>query len=207
VNSSDNQALRRVWADATLLSKYVEDRAETLVREAPPARGRKIRRIRQPSTLEYIALASEYHGNLHIARGKAQKATINDLIAGRIVGLGRRPGSYVFEAIEPSFWIGADVAGDAVTREGVKIIEVRMVQPDAIPVDQAEAKKASPKELICAAITEYLKKDPGLSRPPAERYRAYRAYISKQGRDPRRERGFGDKNFEKYEREFGRKFT
>ncbi|MBV8143691.1 MAG: hypothetical protein JO184_01700 [Gammaproteobacteria bacterium] len=207
MNSSDNQALRRIWADATQLSKYVEARAETLAREAPPARDRKTRRTRQLSTLEYMALASEYDGKLHIARDKAQKATINDLIAGRIVGLGRRPGSYVFEAIKPSFWIGADVAGDAVTRDGVEIIEVRMVQPDAIPVDQVEAKRASPEDLICAAITEYLKKDPRLSRPPAERYRAYRSYISKQGRDPRRERGFGDKNLERYEGKFRSKFT
>lgn len=136
MDSPDDQALRRIWADAPPLFKFVEDRAEQLVREAPPAPGRKIRKPSQLSTLEHIGFAAEYYGNLQVARGRALQTAISDLVAGRIIALGRRSGSYRIETVDASFWIGADVEGDTVSRDGNEMIDVRIVPPAALPVVQ-----------------------------------------------------------------------
>ena len=78
--------------------------------------------------------------------------------------------------------------------------------PDAItslkPKPQPGPGRPSKAEVIRAAITDYQKTDPGLSRPPSEQYRTYRSYISPQGYKPYRDAGFSNKTFEKYEREF-----
>lgn len=207
MDSASTSALRRIWADATPLSKFIEDRAEQLC-EAPPVPDRKIRRTQQLSALEGMTLIMRYDANLSIARGKARKETVNHLVAGRIVGLGRRSGSHDIETIDASFWIGADVEPDAVSRDGTQIIDVRIVLPDALPVTQEkqrfdrEAQRRA--EVIGAAIRDYVANtDPNLGPPRSKRYKAYRSYISARGFDIKK-RGFGDKRLEKAETEYRR---
>lgn len=57
-----------------------------------------------------------------------------------------------------------------------------------------------------AAIETYAETDPHLDQPFIVRRRAYRIYIASQGYDPHNDRGFSDKNFEKYETIYRRKF-
>ena len=208
MDSANTSALRRIWADATPLSKFIEDRAEQLC-EAPTVPGGKARGTQQLSALEGMTLIMRYDANLSIARGKARKETVNHLVAGRIVGLGRRSDSHEIETIDASFWIGADVEPDAVSRDGTQIIDVRIVLPDALPVEQPKQQlnpgTSARIEVIRAAIREYAKTHPELSQPRSVRYRAYRSYISSRGFDLSK-RGFTNKNFEKYELEFRREF-
>jgi hypothetical protein len=208
VDSSHGATLAQIWAYATRLGKFVEERAERLCREATPPR--KARRVPKWRGLEMMAEAMEYDRNLIAARVKAKTATINDLIAGQIVGLGRPSDSYNFERIDRSFWVGAavDWDRDAVIRDGTQIIDVRIVLPYALPVAQPK-QQLNPEtsariEVIRAAIREYATTDPDLSQPRSRRYRTYRSYISSQGFNVKK-RGFSDKTFEKYELEFRRK--
>lgn len=205
MDTASTPALRRIWADATPLSKFIEDRAEQLCREAPPIPRRKIPRNHQLSPLEGMALMMELNANLDTARVKALKETVNHLVAGRIVGLGRRSDSYDIEAIEGSFWIGADVGGDTASQRSKKMIDIRIVSPEAIPSIQPKAQagpgRPSEGDVILAAISEYARTDPGLKRPPSVRYRAYRSYIASKGYDPDGA-GFGVKTLEKYETEY-----
>jgi hypothetical protein len=146
------------------------------------------------------------------ARDRAKTELRNELVAGRLVGLGRRSDSYNIETIDCSFWIGAKVdwEHDAVSREDAALIDVRVVAPETIkairPTPEPRSGPPSEVELILAAIEDYAKKDPALRRPPAERYGAYRSFIVSKGRDPRRERGFSESAFEKYEREYRLRF-
>ena len=133
MDPSNDRMLARIWADAPLLSQFIEERAEQLCLEAAPTPGRKMRRVaRKLSTIEGMTVLMEAHRNLNLARGKAQKKTINDLTAGRLVALGRQTDSHLIEIVDDSFWIGAQVQGDTVSRDGVKLIEVRLVPPDAL---------------------------------------------------------------------------
>jgi hypothetical protein len=210
VNPTSTPALRRIWADATPLSKFIEDRAEQLCREAPAIPARKIHTTEQLSTIEGMTLMMEYQGNLSIARGNAMKETVNHLVAGRIVGLGRRSDSYDIEPIEASFWIGSDVGGDSVTRDARTIVDVRVVMPDVLPAaiepkPQTGPGRPSAANLILEAIAYYAKTDPSLDEPRSKRFRAYRTYISQHGKDPITQDRFSDKTFEKYESEFRKK--
>ena len=143
-------------------------------------------------------------------RDRAKTATINDLIAGRLVGLGRPAASYNLEAIDASFWIGAAVDGDTASRDGAKVIDVRIVNPADVPSIQPQPKsglgRPSQRDLIFEAIADHRKTDPGLKRPRAERLRAYRSYISTKGYDPRIDAGFDVKTIEKYEAAIRRTF-
>lgn len=210
MDSLGNPTLARIWADATPLARFMEERAEQECRESTPARNPT--RARQPSTMELLAASMQFQRELASARDKARTATINDLIAGRIVGLGRPSDSYLFERVEVSFWIGAVVdwmCGTA-SRDGRTVIEVRVVPAGVLKPVQPEAHEApgrpSMADVIRAAIADYAKADPALRRPPTERYRAYRAYISARGYDPHRDPGFTKKTYEKYEREFRLRF-
>jgi hypothetical protein len=143
------------------------------------------------------------------AAQEAAKSEIrNDLVAGRLVALGRTPSSRNIQLIDSSFWIDAEVdwKHDVLARGRKKMVAVRVVLPDAIKAMQptVEPRPGPPSEraLILAAIEEYARKDPTLRRPPAQRYQAYRAFLAKKGRDPRRERGFSESAFEKYELEY-----
>jgi hypothetical protein len=208
VDSASASELRRIWADATPLSKFIEDRAEHLCREARPVPGRTIPKSQKLSPIEGMSLIMQYDADLSIARGKARKETVNHLVAGRIVGLGRRSGFHDIETIDASFWIGADVEPDAVSRDGTQIIDVRIVLPDVLLVEQPkqqsdlEAKRRA--EVIREAIVDYAAKtDPDLGPPRSKRYKAYRAYISARRFDIKK-RGFSDKRFEKAETEYRR---
>jgi hypothetical protein len=208
MESVASRALATIWADATPLAKVLNVRAQRLLprpsfsEDAPPGKRR--------STTEQIALG--FHVQLHMPDAqKAAKTEIrNDLVARRFVGLGRTPKSRSIQPIDASFWIDAEIdwEHDAVARGRKKIVAVRLVLPDAIKAMQATSEPrpgpASERDLILAAIKEYSKRDPPLRRPPAERYDAYRAFLTKKGRNPRRERGFSDSAFEKYELEYRR---
>ena len=65
--------------------------------------------------------------------------------------------------------------------------------------------RPSHANVIRAAIAEQARTDPRLERPRRERYENYRAYAKSQGYDPRRDDGFSEKTFEKYERQFRNK--
>lgn len=187
------------------LARYSEETAERLHRESVAARDPT--EARQLSTMEQVARSLEGHVDRASARDKARTATINDLIAARIVGLGRPADSYLFEKVSESFWIGAAidwVAGSA-SRDGRTVIDIRVVPADILlpfnPVAQHAPGRPSKEEVIRAAIAAYAKEDPTLSRQPTVRYRAYRTHIASQGYDPK-EAGFSEKTFEKYERKF-----
>ena len=202
-------AVRQVWAYATPLSQFVERRAE---QSCPEAAELKARRDRQASTLKYLGASIEFGFALRAAVEKARTATVNDLVAGRLVGLGRTPKSRDIQPIDSSFWVDAEIdwEHDAMARARKKMVAVRVVLPDAMkavrPTAEDRPGPHSERELILAAIEEYAKKDPALRRPPAERYEAYRAFITKKGRNPRRERGFSESAFEKYELEYRQRF-
>lgn len=200
--------LARVWADAAPLAKYILKRAEG------PAEGplkRKPRRVRKLTSWEYLAAGTEFYATQRVSWDQARTDTRNDLIAGRVVAVGRLSNSYDFERIPPSFWIGAEVDWDrdAVSRDGKNVIEVRVLKPEAIasvqPKPQSGPGRPSKAEVIRAAIAEHAKTDSALERPPAERYRIYRAYLSDQGYKPYKTVGFSNKTFEKFEREFRNK--
>ena len=204
MDSTSTPALRRIWADATPLSKFIEDRAEQLCREGPATTG-KTPGNRKPTAFEGIALVLEYQGNLNSARNRARTETINHLVAGRFVGLGRRSASYDIETIDSSFWIGADVGGDTVARGDTKIIEVRIVQPDVVqsiqPKPHSGLGRPSESKAIQEAISVYAKTDPALKRSPSVRYEAYRKHLASQGHNPK-DPGFDKKTLQKYETEY-----
>lgn len=209
MDSGSTSALRRIWADATPLSKFIEDRAEQLCREAWPVPSRTIPKSQKLSPIEGMSLIMEYDANLSVARSKARKETLNHLVAGRIVGLGRRSGSHDIETIDASFWIGADVEHDAVSRDGTQIIDVRIVLPDVLPLveqpkEQSDLEAKRRAEVMRDAIVDYAAKtDPDSGPPRSTRYKAYRAYISSRGFDINK-RGFSDKRLEKAETEYRR---
>jgi hypothetical protein len=132
VDPSSTRSLARVWAKATPLAKFLGERAERLCREATPGSVTDIRPFDQLAAPERLSLYMQAQTYLMVAQRRAEADTINDLVAGKVVGLGRGSGSYDFEWIDATFWIGADVGGDSVTRDGIKIIEVRIVKPDDI---------------------------------------------------------------------------
>ena len=198
-------ALSGLWADATPLSEYLEKQVTRLSIEAPAMPIDQTDKSVKHSGFTLVLTA---HVNAMAARAAAPKAILNDLIAGRTLALGRPSNSYIFERIDPAFWIGAavDWADGTVRRDGKSIVEVRIPSPDALraiqPTPPTKPAASSRVDVIREAIAEYAKQDPRLARPPHERYRAYRIYISARGFDPRRERGFGEKTFELREREF-----
>lgn len=201
-----SSSLARIWADATPLAQFVEARAVQLSRVATP--GRKTRTGHKPSSMEMLASALESNTSLIGARSRAKIATINDLIAGRIVAVGRPSDTHSFERIDPSFWIGAEVdwIRDATSRGGRRVIEVRMVNANDIPSIQPRLHEVpgrpSKSDVITGAIADYAKRDPRLERPPTERLRAYYAYISARDYNPRRDKGFSEKTIQKFERLF-----
>lgn len=201
--------IAKIWADAPLLTKFVRERAERLAGETlagavPP------RDIQSSSTMERLLFYSQFQTNLMAARDPAMRDTANDLVAGRLVGLGRASGSYVIEVIDPSCWIGAEFDGDSATRDNKKIIEIHIAKPEVVPSLQTRLQPGSGRPskaaVIRAAIAEYAKTDPGLDRPRLGRFRHYRDFITAQGFDLRNDDGFGDKTLEKYENEHRKKF-
>jgi hypothetical protein len=215
VDPSDTSTLRQIWAKATPLSKFIEERAKRLPDGAIPAERDSNQADALPTgaavLVPQLANLARYAGVLaavRVARDRAHADTINDLTAGQLVALGRRSDSYNIETIDASFWIGADVAGNAVARAGTKIIDVRIVLPDALLVLQKEQRSdleaQRRAEVIRAAIRDYAANtDPNLGPPRSKRYKAYRSYISSRGFDVTK-RGFSDKTFEKAETEYRR---
>jgi hypothetical protein len=208
METPNTTALARIWADATPLARFIEDRAQSLCRKpdgAEPAKDAK------SSSTARLAYYLQLQTNLMSARDSARTITKNDLVAGRLVGLGRASGSYAIEAIDPSFWIGAEIDGDNAVRDNKKVIEIRIPKSEAIPSlklrSQPESGRPSKAEVIRAAIADYAKSDPGLDRPRLGRFRRYREFITAQGFDPRKDDGFGDKTLEKYEGEHRKKFS
>jgi hypothetical protein len=203
------EALARIWAYAVPLTKFIEEQAGKSLREATPKT--KTPRVRKLSTMVMIAGAMEFDTRMKSARDIVRAQTYNDLIAGLLVGLGRPSDAYNIERVDESFWIGSKVdwISDSVSRDGRRVIDVRIVPREAIPVVQADPHtgpgRPSKAKVICQAIDAYAKSDPRLGQAPLVRYRAYRTYISQRGYDPRRETGFSIKTFEKYEREYRNK--
>jgi len=198
--------LARIWADAFPLAEYVSERANRSSREEPSTP--KTRRGRKMSTVEMLAGITEAQVTLRVMRDKTRTATVNDLIAGRIIAVGRPSDVYNFERLDPSFWIGAavDWDRDAASRDGRKVIDVRIVKPGDIPSVQPRLHEVpgrpSKSDVISAAIVEYAKTDPTLDRPPMERRSAYYVYIAARGYNPRRDKGFSEKTIQKFERLF-----
>lgn len=209
MKSAVSRALETSWADATPLAKFVEERALGLVpqptffQEAPPLG--KARPV-----MEQLAISLHIQTHMPASQKAAKDETINDLVARRLVGLGRAPRSRNIQSIDPSFWIDAEIdwEQDAAVRGRKKMVAIRLVLPDAIkemqPTSEARSGPPSERDLILAAIEQYAKKknDPALRRPPGERYAAYRAFITEKGRNPRSERGFSVSAFEKFELEY-----
>ena len=204
-NSAD--ALARIWADATPLSKYLEQRARQLPivaqTKSNPSHGDR------QSPIENLAKMLDAQRIWSQALDKATVNVLNDLVAGRIVGLARPAESYSIVAIDPSFWIGAKPQGDWATQNGKKFIDIRITAPATIPAIRTRLQpgpgRPSKREVIVAVIAEYAKDDPGLDQPRRERYRRYRALIASQGFDPD-DPGFDGKTVEKYETEHRKKF-
>jgi hypothetical protein len=229
MNPSDAAALARIWADSTPLYTFVEDRLKQLPDESPaaasnvatagtkPVNRKRRKRSATPSGFETLAASLDSMsaaievGRKHNDRFKrVTAAMMDDLIAGRLACIGRPAQSYVFKKIDPSFWIGARVQwyGNAVIRGDEELIEVRVTKSIPAQIEDRPEKgpgRPSKANVIRDAIVEYAKGDPRLNRPPFERYRAYRAYISDRGYDPRKDSGFKDKTFEKYEAEYRRR--
>jgi hypothetical protein len=126
MDPSGATALTRIWADATPLAKHLEDRAERLCTEAPAISGTRL--SASPSTLERIAVATQYHANMAVAREAARTATANDLIAGRLITLGRPADRYALQRINPKFWIGAEIdwMRSTVSRGGKNFVNIRI---------------------------------------------------------------------------------
>jgi hypothetical protein len=212
VNTAAKRALERIWADATSLAKVIDERAERLCGEALASRGPNVTPETAPASnlaaLAQATLGLQYHVELNAALPKAIAEVTNDLVAGRLVALGRPASSHAVKRIDASFWIGADVdpLRESVTRGARKLMQVRVVSPEKMsavePTPQAGVGRPSKAEVIRAAIREHAKSDPGLNQPRSQRYRRYHAYISSQGYDPKKEAGFTEKTLEKYEREY-----
>jgi len=208
VDSSNTAALSRTWADAPPITKFLEQRAQQLCRKVSPARnGLQTGKL---STAEQLLAVMQHQTNMLGARDKAKINTVSDLIAGRLIGLGRGSGSYSIEAIDPGFWIGAKIDGDGASRDDTKLIDIRITSADSISSlkvrSQPGSGRPSKADVIRAAIADYAKTDPGLDRPRLERFRRYGEFISAQGFNPRKDSGFGEKTFEKYELEYRNKF-
>ena len=229
---ADVAALARIWADSVPLSMFVEDRLKQLPDEpAPvgvdvacavtqPATKKKRTSSRALSSVETLTVSlANMSAAMAVGRKQSERfervkvATMNDLIAGRLACIGRPAQSYAFKKIDASFWIGASVQwyGNAVSRGGDELIEVRVItSPVPVQIQTGQAKgpgRPSKASVIREAIAEYAKGDPNLNRPPLERRRHYRSYISSRGYDPHKDAGFDEKTIQKYEREFRRSLS
>ena len=204
--SSDPEKLAKAWATATSLHAYSVEKAEQRWRESTPG-------WQRPQTHEVFSVGWAFRNQeFHKRLVAAQKATLKELIAGQIIGLGRLSGSKGIDKISGSFWIDAKVEdwfGGKVSCDGSTYSEVCVVSAGAIAptLEKASSTVGAPSRavVIRAAIEAYAKVDPGLVKPPSVRFRAYRAYISEHGYDPRTDRGFNQKTFEKYELEYRNK--
>ena len=196
----DPAKLARVWADAAPLSSYITSRANEVLAQSKSAN----RSPDSSSAMERTARTLEFHMNRQIAMEKAKAETKNHLIAGRLNCVGRKSDSYNFERIGPSFWVGAkiDWGNDSVSRDDEVVVEVRVITETTVDHGSEEAESRTTREIVAAAIEHYATQDPTLSAPPSVRFRAYRAYIEKQGFDPFRDRGFSTKTFEACETEY-----
>lgn len=209
VDSTSNPALTALWADATPLTKFIDERAERLFRQTPAAPWLTVDAPGESSSLGVrIAAGVESYKNRFAARDKAKAATINDLVAGRLVGLGRPSGSRDLEKIEGLFWIGAEfVSGNSVKSRGRRMMtHVRILPSDASPSLQPKPRsgpgRPSQREAIKAAIVDHARADPGWwNRSPSVRHKGYRDHIAKQGYDPSGP-GFDKKTLQKYETAF-----
>ena len=208
MDSSSNPALARIWADATPLSRFIEDRAQQLFRQTPAAPWSTVDATGQSSSLGVrVAAGLESYKDLLAARDRAKTDTINDLVAGRLLGMGRPSGSRKLEEIEALFWIGAEfLPGNSAQSARRKMVHVRVVPSDASPSAQPKPRagpgRPSQREAIKAAIIDHARADPGWwNRSPSVRHKAYRDHIAKQGYDPSGP-GFDKKTLQKYETAF-----
>jgi hypothetical protein len=192
MDSSRTSALRRIWADASPLAKFIEERAKGLPVEDKgatepmnPSDPLSTRQADSAPRWANLARYAELVAVQRIARDRAWDATLSDLIAERLMGLGRRPGSQDIEPIDASHWIGADVGGDTLSRGEVKFIDIRVAEPEVVqaiePKPHSGLGRPSEVEAIQKAISAYAKTDPELKRPPDVRHRAYRKDIASQG--------------------------
>jgi hypothetical protein len=199
----DPEKVAKAWATATPIHGYTVAKATQKWRESTP--GWPLPATHQVFSVDAMFLNQEFQKRLVAAR----KATIKELIAGQIVGLGRSSNSKGIERISESFWIDAKVedwSGGTASCDGTSFSEIGVVPTSTLtpsqPVASSTVGPPSKAVVILAAIAAYAKEDPRLERPPSERFRAYRAYISSHGHNPHTARGFSQKTFEKYEQQF-----
>lgn len=210
MKASNSAKLARIWADAVPLSSFIVATSRGGAGQAEYGDDTRSSDDRS-SRIENVARMVESAAYQLASLKEAKAETMNELIAGRLVCLGRKPYSNEFEKIDPSTWIGADVdwGGNTVTRDDQAIIDVRVmtsrVDEEAGVRDKRGPGRPSQGEVISAAIAKYAVEDPKLNRPLLERYRAYKSYISKCGYDPHKDDGFSDKTIEKYETEYRNK--
>jgi len=79
VEPPSSAPLTRIWADAEPLASFIEQHC----RESTSASDTN--QARQRSSMEQLAVTLKLQTDLAIARDKARAATINELVAGRIV--------------------------------------------------------------------------------------------------------------------------
>lgn len=140
---ADKTALARTWADAVPLGKFAAARAEGLAKSSSGSDGK-----RPEEPFAALAVTVHYHVNLRSAFDRAYEATINDLIAGRIVCLGRKSKSYAFQAVEPAFWSGAtiDWGGNAASRGRLSMIDLRVAANPSAASTPPEPKQGDVQE-------------------------------------------------------------
>ena len=99
--------------------------------------------------------------------------------------------------------------GGIVIRDKQQFVDLRVVVDtlkESPNLDEEDSD--SVKEVILAAIHHHatVNNDPKLRWVPSRRYRVYFSYITSRGYDPENDRGFSEKNFQKYETQYRKKF-
>lgn len=143
MKSLDPKSLERIWLLATPLHEFTVNVAERQCQNSIPG---------WPT--DWSAQDATRGSNLRFQQvqarlNTAQTLTIQDLVAGRIVGLGRRSQSNALEVVGESFWDGAvfDWTSETVkNREGRTVCDVRITnavssEPNAVLKRSREATK------------------------------------------------------------------
>ena len=207
MTNSSKTDLAPIWADATPLSDYLDQRTRSALRVGEQDQGNEVSPA--SSMLLGVAAALQTYGNTPRVIEETKKKTNDDLIAGRISAIGRKENSGRFVALEASHWIGSEIHwhSNAMKRGRAAYVDIRVIDQGQSADSQFEqgVEYRDTFEVVEAAIAKYAADDPNLSDKPEIRYRAYREFIRARGFDPHRDRGFSEKTFEAYETKFRKK--
>lgn len=129
--------LAAIWADATPLARFVEERA-------------KRRRREITSTVESLTRSIMDGTYLASDRKTVRAATIKDLIAERVVAIGRPSDSYAFKRINHSFWIDADIdwGNGSASLDRKTMVDIRIVRSPSKNDKSAPASSATPERAV-----------------------------------------------------------